>query len=60
MRLLAMVEEPANVARFLAAMSEPTRCPAAHRGAVPVLEEPAIEPAGEVVRRFGDVMRTAH
>jgi hypothetical protein len=27
MRLLAMVEEPANVARFLAAMGEPTEVP---------------------------------
>jgi uncharacterized protein YbaR (Trm112 family) len=27
MRLLAMVEEPANVARFLAAMGEPTELP---------------------------------
>ena len=30
-----MVEEPANVARFLAAMGEATGCPAAHRGPVP-------------------------
>jgi hypothetical protein len=27
MRLLAMVEEPANVTRFLAAMGEPTEVP---------------------------------
>jgi hypothetical protein len=27
MRLLAMVQEPANVARFLAAMGEPTEAP---------------------------------
>jgi len=27
MRLLAMVQEPANVARFLAAMGEPTEVP---------------------------------
>jgi len=35
MRLLAMVEEPANVARFLAAMGEATEVPRRSRRAVP-------------------------
>jgi hypothetical protein len=35
MRLLAMVEEPANVARFLAAMGEPTELPRRSPGCGP-------------------------
>jgi len=47
MRLLAMGEDPANVARFVAAVGEATDLPPpARRGAAPVLEEPSAPPAG--------------
>jgi hypothetical protein len=46
MRLLAMVEDPANVARFLAAVGEATEVPRRSPGRhPPELEKPRAPPA---------------
>ena len=51
MRLLAMVEDPANVARYLAAVGEATELPPAPRGAAPRTGRAACSAGRRSVRR---------